>query len=43
MNSLFEQGKNVTFSANGGNKRNPNTKAQMTNKAQMPKCQRAWG
>jgi len=43
MNSLFEQGENVAFSANGDDKRNPNAKAQMTNKAQMPKCRRAWG
>jgi len=43
MNSSFEQGENDAFSANGDDKRNPNAKAQMANKAQMPKCQRGWG
>lgn len=37
MNSSFEQGENVTSSLNGDDKRNPNAKGQMTNKAQMSK------
>jgi len=37
MNSLFEQGENVTSSTNGDDKRNPNAKGQSSNKVQMSK------
>jgi len=37
MNSLFEQGENVAFSANGDDKQNSNAKGQSSNKVQMPK------
>jgi hypothetical protein len=37
MNSSFQQGENVASSPNGDDKRNPNAKGQMTNKAQMSK------
>jgi hypothetical protein len=37
MNSLFQQGEIVTSSTIGDDKRNPNAKGQMTNKAQMSK------
>jgi len=37
MNSSFEQGENVAFSANGDDRRNPNAKGQSSNKVQMSK------